>query len=218
MEFEVIRKLFDIKQNDGFSEEDIHKACEKYGNLPLVLREYYRQLGNYEQINQAQNILCHPHNVIETKEYLIFYIENQYVTQWAIKRSDLDKDNPSVYCSWDESEFHLESEYLLNFLYAMAFFQAAYGGLQYCPEEIYIISHEQAQTIRSRYKKKDYELHQWLDISYYGNHEDEVICMIKESDCDLIKNGDYDMIYASSSKQHFDQIKEFMDKLQPDTY
>lgn len=210
MEFEVIRKLFNIKQNDGFSENDIRKACEKYGSLPFILQEYYRQLGNYKQINQTQNILCQPSELIDANEYLIFYKENQYVVQWAIKKSDLNKDNPPVYCSWDENEFKLENENLLDFLYAMAFFQAASWGLEYCSEDLYMISEEQAQIIRNQYKKIDYELHQWMNISYYGNCDDEVICMIE--------NSDYDMLYASSNQQHFDEMKEFIDKLELESY
>lgn len=210
MKFEVIRKLFNINQDCGFSESDINNACKKHGNLPSVLQEYYRQLGNYKHINQSQNNLCLPNDLIDTKEYLIFYKENQYVAQWAIKKSDLNKDNPPVYCSCDENEFKLESENLLGFLYAMAFFQAASWGLEYCSEDLYMISEEQVKIIRNRYKKIDYELHQWMKISYYGNYEDEVICMIE--------NSYYDMLYASSNQQHFNEMKEFMDKLELDPY
>lgn len=210
MEFEVIRKLFNIKQDDGLLENDIRKAIERHGNLPSVLQEYYRQLGNCMQINQKQNKLCHPLELIETKEFLIFYKENQYVVQWAIKKSDLNKENPPVYCSWNEIDFKLENESLLDFLYAMAFFQAASWGLEYCCEDIYMISEEQAQIIRNRYKKIDYELHQWMNITYYGNHDDEVIC--------LIENNDYDMLYASSNQQHFDEMKKFIDRLGLESY
>lgn len=210
MQFEVIRKLFNIEQNDGFSENDISKACEKYGNLPFVLKEYYNQLGNYRQLNQTQNILCRPSELIDTEEYLIFYKENQYVVQWAIKRSDLNKDDPPVYCSSDENEFKLENESLLDFLNAMAFFQAASWGLEYCSEDIYMVSEEQAQIIRNQYKKIDYELHHWMNISYYGNYDDDVICMIE--------NSDYDMLYASSNQEHFNEMKEFIDRLELETY
>lgn len=210
MDFEVIRKLFHIYHDDGFPEDDICKACEKYGNLPLVLQEYYWQLGNYKQLNQSQNMLCHPNQLIETNEHLIFYKENQYAAQWAIKKSDLAKDNPPVYCSWDETVFELECDNLQDFLNAMAFFQAASWGLEYCSEDLYMISEEQAQVIRNHYKKKDYELHRWMDIEFYGNWEDEVICMIK--------NSDYDMLFASSNQQHFNELKAFIDKLELESY
>lgn len=208
MKFEVIRKLFNIKQDDGFSENDINKACEKYGCLPFVLKEYYRQLGNCKEINQAFNSLCPPSRLIDVKDYLIFYVENQYVAQWAIKKSDLSKDNPPVYCSLDETDFKLESNSLLDFLYAMAFFQAACWGLEYYCEEMYILNEQQAQIIKARYKKKDYELHQWFNISYYGNYDDEVICIVENSD----------MHYASSSKEHFNEMKKFIDSLELETY
>lgn len=210
MEFEVIRKLFNIEQNDGFSENEISKACEKYGGLPFVLKEYFEQLGNYRRLNQMQNILCRPSELIDTKDYLIFYKENQYVAQWAIKKSDLNKDNPPVYCSSDENEFKLESKSLLDFLYAMAFFQATSCGLEYCCEDIYMVSEEQAQIIRTQYKKIEYELHCWMNISYYGNYDDEVIC--------LIENSDYDMLYAASNQEHFDEMKEFIERLEFETY
>ncbi|MDP4178463.1 MAG: hypothetical protein Q8900_09020 [Bacillota bacterium] len=210
MKFEIIRKLFNVNQDNGFSEEDICEACKKHGSLPLVLQEYYRQLGNYEQINRTQNDLCYPSELIETNRYLVFYKENEHVVQWAIKKSDLNKDNPPVYCLLNENECKLESENLLDFLYAMAYFQAASFGLEYYSDNIYTINEEQSQIIKNKYKKIDYELHQWMNISFYGNYDDEVICMIE--------NRDYDMLYGSSNREHFDEMNEFMGKLELDSY
>ncbi len=34
----------------------------------------------------------------------------------------------------------------------------------------------------------------------------------------MIENSDYDMLYASSKQQHFDEMKEFIDKLALDSY
>lgn len=141
--FEEIRALFAIEENNGFSEEELLEACRKYGNIPEVLKQYYLQLGKIVSLNRSQNILCGPDEWIEAGDYWIFCKENQYVAQWAVKKSDLMLDNPPVYCSQDEKNFNLECEKLYDFLCAMAGFQAASWGLPYCTEEIYYLKEEQ---------------------------------------------------------------------------
>lgn len=200
--FEEIRVLFAVKENQGFSEEEVLRACQKYGNLPELLKQYYLQLGKVAPLNRQQNFLCGPEELIDAGDYLIFYRENQYVAQWAVKKSDLVLENPPVYCAFDAKNFQLECENLYDFLCAMAGFQAASWGLPYC-SELYYLEQEQLAQIGEHYRKKPYELHVWIHITFYGNQEDEVICALA---------GDQ-MLYASSNQAHFAELETFMGQM-----
>lgn len=201
--FDEIRSLFSICRDNGFSKEKIEDACKRYGSLPETLKQYYLQLGKIVPLNQQQNRLLGPDELTDAGEYLIFYAENQYVAQWAVKKSDLGAGNPPVYCASDEKNFKLECENLYDFLCAMANFQAASWGLAYSSEEIFYLEEQQLEQIASCYRKKPYELHQWMDLSFYGNWEDEVICVL----------GGEQMLYASSDGEHFKALESFMKQM-----
>lgn len=127
--FEEIRELFAVHADDGYAQNEIDAVCDRYGGLPEILKQYYLQLGKIVPLNQQQNRLLEPGKMIDVGEYLIFYVENQYVAQWALKISDLSQYNPPVYCAMDEKTFKPECENLYDFLLAMASFQAAGGSL-----------------------------------------------------------------------------------------
>ncbi|MBO5144953.1 MAG: hypothetical protein J6C19_05395 [Lachnospiraceae bacterium] len=201
--FDEIRTLFSIIENDGFSQEIVDAACRKHGSLPEILAQYYLQLGKIAALNQQHNCLLEPDKLIDAGEYLIFYVENQYVAQWALKKSDLALENPPVFCSLNEKDFKPECENLYDFLCAMANFHAAAWGLPYSSEEIYYLEKEQLQQITASYRKKPYALHQWIAIDFYGNRKDEVICVL----------GGEQIQYASSNQQHFEELEQFMGQM-----
>lgn len=144
--------------------------------------------------------LLEPGRLIDAGAYLIFYVENQYVAQWAFKKSDITFHNPPVYCALDEKTFKLECETLYDFLLAMANFQAASWGLPFNSEDIYYLDGDGISQITANYMKKPYELRQWIPISFYGNHRDEVICVL----------ADDQLLYASSKEEHFKELDRFV--------
>lgn len=206
--FEEIRELFAIHAENGFSQEEVEDACKKYGGLPETLKQYYLQLGKYIPLNQQQNRLLEPGKLIDAGAYLIFYVENQYVAQWALKKSDIASTNPPVYCAADEKTFKLECENLDGFLLAMANFQAASWGLPFSSEDIYYLDGDGLSQITANYMKKPCELRQWIPISFYGNHGDEVICVMA---------GDQ-LLYASSKEEHFKELDRFVGQMALKTF
>lgn len=210
MIFQQIKDLFHITQPIGYPESILLPVCKKRKGMPSILKNYYLQLGKHTLLNHSQNNLCPPDKLIDTKDSIIFYTENQYVCQWAIKKSDWQMDNPPVYCARDEIHFELESETLTDFLHAMALFQAS-SALTYSKEDIFIATEEQASQIRKVYKKYPYELKAWLPICFYGNHPDEVIYL--GENCD-----EYDLLYASESEEHFAELDQFINTLNLDAY
>lgn len=205
--FEEIRELFAVRADNGFSQEEVAAACERHGDLPEVLKQYYLQLGRIVSLNRQQNRLLEPDKLVEAGEYLIFYVENQYVAQWAIKISDLALCDPPVYCAPDERAFELECESLYDFLLAMANFQAASWGLPYGSENIYYLREGALSEIAARYMKKPYELHRWIELSFYGNHGDEVICVL----------GGEQMLYGSSNEEHFKELERSIGEMKLET-
>lgn len=98
----------------------------------------------------------------------------------------------------------LESDNLYDFLCAMANFQAASWGLEYCSEEVYFANQEQLAQIKAYYQKKNYALHEWIEISFYGNCEEEVICVM----------GEEQILYASSSQTCFEAMNALVKQLE----
>lgn len=210
IDFGEMRNLFHIEGNIGFGEVEIKRAESKWGALPAVLKEYYRQLGAHGRLNRTQNFLRRPDELFDRGEYLVFYIENQDCVEWCIRKSDLVNDNPPVYCRTYNNEMVLESSTLTDFLNAMALFQAGSWGMIYADEDIYSITEEQAEMIRRKYQKRKYELHQWLRMSFYGNFDDEVILMTE--------NGDYDLTFGAEDEERFWEMTEFMRGLGLEAY
>ncbi|MCB7319925.1 hypothetical protein [Lacrimispora sp. 210928-DFI.3.58] len=205
--FEEIRELFAIHADNGFSQEEVDAAYKKYGGLSEILKQYYLQLGRYVPLNQQQNRLVEPGKLIDAGAYLIFYVENQYVAQWAFKKCDITNPNPPVYCALDEKTFKLECETLYDFLLAMANFQAASWGLPFNSEDIYYLDGDGISQITANYMKKPYELRQWIPISFYGNHGDEVVCVL----------GGDQLLYASSKEEHFKELDCFVGQMNLET-
>jgi hypothetical protein len=128
MDFSDIRQLFDISDNSFcIDEQTVVQNENRLGiKLPKILREYYLQLGNHTELNQSHNYLVLPQELqFQNNDFLGFYSENQFVVLWALKKSDLDLDNPPVYAIFDE-EIELESPSLSAFLTAMAYLQAVF--------------------------------------------------------------------------------------------
>lgn len=86
----------------------------------------------------------------------------------------------------------------------MAHLQGIFG-LKYSLEEVETIDEDMANIIRNHFKKKKECIDLWLGVEFYGNYDDSVIALIKNDTW-------YDVMYASSSKMHYDEIEEFFQR------
>ena len=95
---EIAEKLYPpFEEEDGISLNEIETAEENYGfRLPEVLRDYYRIAGNHENINYSFNQLISVDCLEIEDRKLIFFQENQGISEWAIDSSDLSGDDPPV--------------------------------------------------------------------------------------------------------------------------
>ncbi|MDR1199535.1 MAG: hypothetical protein LBK94_11105, partial [Prevotellaceae bacterium] len=124
-----IKLLYNLtkNKNHGISENEIVLMENNLKiKLPKILREYYLELGNNENINNSFNRLFEPKEIsfTEDKKYLVFYEENQGVVYWAINKNDMESDNPKVYGNYDPDDltqdWFIDSETTDNFLLSMA--------------------------------------------------------------------------------------------------
>ncbi len=203
-DFSKIKNLFNITKKEGFNEESVKGAEIRFNGLPKVLIDYYIELGKVFNLNNSQDRLLPPDKINDLGEYIEFYVENQYVCRWCIAKKDLKMENPPVYITEDGESFDEESNSLSDFLCTMAYLQGIWG-LDYGCEEILDIEKDDVDLIRNKYKKKDIpSLKKWMNVEFYGNHDDEVIALI---------NNDYyyNLCYAANDEEHFENMDEFFD-------
>lgn len=206
-DFTMIKKLFHITKRNGFSHDEIQTIKNNFGELPQVFIDYYLELGKDERLNHTQDSLIKPEQFqyFKHSEYLIFYCENQRACVWGIHRNDLSRSNPPVYMSYDEKVWKMEFETLTDFFQAMAYLQTVFA-LEYGCESFYSIEQTDLDFIRENFKNKGIFFRHWIGIEFYGNYDDSIITVMNNDDS-------FDLIYASSDKEHFDEMDRVLLKL-----
>ncbi|MDR7209142.1 hypothetical protein [Flavobacterium piscis] len=205
--FNSIRKLFEITEDNGFSVEEMTTLLQHPNAIPKVLYDYYLQLGKIKSLNQTQDKLLEPNQLkySKNKKFLIFYAENQWACVWGIHKNDLNKANPLVFMSYDEKEWVVENEKLSDFLNAMSNLQATFA-LPYTAEEFLMINESEFESIKCSYKKRDFKFTRWIGIEFYGNNDNDVITVMKNEN-------NYDLVYASANEEQFEAMQDILNKL-----
>ncbi|GJQ07386.1 hypothetical protein CAPN010_15440 [Capnocytophaga cynodegmi] len=206
-DFSYIKTLFNIKGENGFSAEELQKTQDISSNIPKVLYDYYLQLGKIEELNHTQDQLLLPNKLkwSESGDYLIFYVENQWVCTWAIRKEDLTAENPPVYMSYDQENWKKETEKLTDFLNAMASLQAVFA-LPFSSEEFSFLNKEELEIIKQNFQQKPFHLSEWLGATFYANSDNEIIAVFQNEKY-------YDVIYSSYSKENFEKIDSIIGNL-----
>lgn len=84
-----------LQSSDQMLESDVAIALgDKV--IPLAMRDYYRVAGKH-WVNENHNRLRSLSSLENSGDYTIFMDENQAVAQWAIRKVDLNADDPTVY-------------------------------------------------------------------------------------------------------------------------
>ena len=97
--------LMPLTPGDGCAEEELVAAEARLGlRLPAALRTTYRLVGLREALVRTQDYLLEPSrlHLVDANRMLVFRIENQNVTQWAVPVDALDLDDPPVLFRLDE--------------------------------------------------------------------------------------------------------------------
>lgn len=116
-----IRDLLQIENDNGFSKKEMEEAEKRIGiHIPKILNEFYLQIGKHKNIS-IQNYIQKPENLkFDENGYLVFYIENQGVFLWAIKKNEIEKNNCKVYRTEGQNIWEEEDNSIEDFLFKAA--------------------------------------------------------------------------------------------------
>jgi len=160
--FEKIKQLYNLTDNRkkfGYEENELNELeISLKITLPKKLKEYYLNLGKYENINAIHNRLLKPNKEVGFSEdrFLMFYEENQAVVSWGIKETDLKLENPPIWGNYgtnDLPDWYLESKTIEDFFLLMAVFNGTLGGLKYNGNSFELINPEIVDKIKSNWKE-----------------------------------------------------------------
>lgn len=93
-----IRSLYRPWQpGDGYEEEILAAAQTRCGvRVPATLRGFYETWGRRRDLTQLQEHLLAPDEWVVHAGALIFCVENQGITYWAVRQEVLAQTNPPV--------------------------------------------------------------------------------------------------------------------------
>jgi hypothetical protein len=93
-----IRSLYRPWQpGDGYEEEALAAAETQCGvRVPATLRSFYGTWGRRRDLTQLHEYLLAPDEWVVRSGALIFCVENQGITYWAVRREALAQANPPV--------------------------------------------------------------------------------------------------------------------------
>ena len=155
-----IRELFDITEPMGWSEQTISALEKDYCCLPEALLNYYRLCAGCESLasDPAGDYLMPADKVgmYRAEGYYVFFCENQSVSVWGIKLTDMDKPDPPVYESFDGGEWFLTGDSLSRFLTSEGYLAAISGGFEYSAEDYFEADEEQSDKLRVKFEHIEY--------------------------------------------------------------
>lgn len=230
-DFSHIKRLYQIKENVGFSKDEVQSVMDKFGTLPKVLVDYYLQLGKHEHLNLAQDVLLSPTQMYDTDEYIVFYQENQGNNDWAVSKKDLTLENPPVYNSFDYKNkiFFHEDDSLSNFLHYKAYLNATQDDWDdIFLKEFLRIDINQLGVLQKEYPtvleySQIYNVH-WIHYDYmsennkYSSIERALNRFLSKYDDEIIfieeeYNGKCDVIYSTKNEKHLLEFKKYIKEI-----
>ncbi|WP_431709921.1 hypothetical protein [Glutamicibacter uratoxydans] len=85
-------------QADGLSGDELSEALEQSRvQIPLVLEEFYRALGNCEDFMEAYHYFFDPEELEIEDGYLLFLEDEEEKFVWGFKTNQIDVPDPIVY-------------------------------------------------------------------------------------------------------------------------
>ena len=223
--YQKIMDLFQLKEPSPLPEEEISRIKNCFGEIPKALEEYYRLCGGCEDMNSAQDFLLTTDGRygdylledFEFPEYYGFYTENQCVSVWAVKKSDLNQENPPVYETYDifgeddmpnqsSDIWHKTSDSISEFLIAHAYLHAAFS-MPYSNEEFYEANVEEVNQIAEAFPHADADSLLFTGVQFFQPYEDTVIAVLHQEEEYFL------VIYSSWNEAHFQEIDKIMSKI-----
>ncbi|MDE6615419.1 MAG: SMI1/KNR4 family protein [Lachnospiraceae bacterium] len=219
LDFDFIKKVYDIKEFHGSTPEEIAKLKQKFGEIPDVLEEFYLKAGNTKKLQYGQDTWIMPHDYFKyawTRDFddgIILLNENQGVCQAYIRKQDLSLPDPPVYlwCGRGE-ELNLCASSVSEFLMAASAYEAAFT-FDYNPEDFYYLSYNDIEEFESRLDKLPFKM-QWisddLEIVFYRNDPGNLIAALC---CDSEEDGGMQLIYGAVNEEAYKKLEKAIDDI-----
>ncbi len=212
--YQNICELFHLDVPSPLPDEQTEQIRKHFGAIPKALESYYRLCGGCEEMNATQDFLVTPdgrygHYQLEKfncPDYCVFYVENQCCSEWAVKKSDLNQDNPPVYVTHNEKEWFKVCDTVSQFLISQAYMQAVFSK-EYSNEEFYEITKEQVRLLAENFTHADADSDLYLGVQFFQPYPDTVIMVLYNTE------ENFNLLYSSDSEEHFEEIDSIISEI-----
>ena len=209
--YKDICSLFKLNEPAPLTDAEIADIRAYFGGIPGSLETYYKLCGGCENMNSAQDYLLTADNRYgyDLKnwlfdDYCVFYVENQCVSVWAFRKSDIDKYDPPVYESSDNGENWFKTcERLSQFLISHAYLHAVFS-FEYSSEEFLEADSSQVKKIEESFPHANADSALFTGVKFYQPYPDTVIVVMNNDEV-------YSMVMLSSENEdHFDETADIL--------
>ncbi|MDE6776435.1 MAG: hypothetical protein K2J25_00720, partial [Oscillospiraceae bacterium] len=175
----------------------------------------YRLCGGCRDMNASQDFLLTPDGryTYQTQmknfayeDYCVFYVENDWVFVWAIKKEDLTKENPPVYETLDDKNWHKLCDCVSEFLISQAYVQRTFS-FEYSTEEFFYLTQEQLQLLAENFPHVNADSDLYMGVKFFQPYKDTLLMILKDDE--EIFMG----LCASENEQHFETVMNKIDKI-----
>ncbi|MBO4473722.1 MAG: hypothetical protein J5750_02285 [Clostridiales bacterium] len=220
MDYELLKKIYDIEDFVGYTDEEIAEMTEGFDAVPAALSGFWKTCGNTSGLFRESN---DPWLTLEyrrkwswmkkePRDYFYLLNENQGVYQVAIRREDMAKDDPPVYVveSGRDGAVHEVGQAapgVSAFVMGMMLYEACLGHFGYPREDIIWYEPEDIGKIETLLKKYPYSVTNWYSerIDLYTVTGEELLFIMK---------GDSPSgTYSAKTKESYDRIDDLIGEI-----
>lgn len=219
MDYALLQKIYGIKSFDGYSDEEINELTEGFEYIPSALYDFWRKCGNTDCLFDCSNDPWINLKYVrkytwpqKTKEYLYLLNENQGVYQAAIRKSDLNVENPPVYIVETNNdgtvhELGQAESSVTAFIMGMMIYEAGLSCFEYAAEDFIWYEEEDIKRVDELLKKYPYHVYNWYSdrIDLYTHTGDEILFILQGD----LPNG----TYSAKSEEAFQAIDRLIGDL-----
>ena len=216
MDYELLRKLYDIGSFKGYSDDEIREMSEGFDMIPATLIDFWKTCGNNKELYANSNDywidpeFYRKSNWLKNapKDYYYLLDENQHCYQAAIRREDMHLPDPPVYIveplhGEETREVGPANECLSAFLMGMLLYEAALsaGPFKYFYEDYIWYGENDIAKIESLLHKYPYHVYNWYSerIDVYTMNEEALLFVMQGDE----PNG----TYAAKTEEALQRMK-----------
>ena len=219
MDYELLRRLYDIESFTGYNEDEIREMSEGFDVIPATLIDFWKICGNTKEIYSGSNDLWidlefrRKSNWIKNAPTDYYYLidENQHCYQAAIRREDMALPDPPVYIveplnGDDKREIGRAEDSLSAFLMGMFLYEAALsaGPFKYFYEDFIRYGEDDIAKIDTLLHKYPYHVYNWYSdrIDIYTMNEEALLYIMQGDE----SNG----TYCAKSEEALQRMKDLI--------